>query len=157
VSRVWLTEPSDVAMWSIIEPSVGIIAGSLPSIRPLWSLLCRRHNETGSSKTTVGSRERSADSIRKQADATSQNFRGGSRTSEPSGGNMLRRFWPLCSWRRTASQSSTANRTADMRDVESGGIWTRRSVEISTTVRRTNGPSGGLVDRTSICAIKAER
>ena len=155
MSRVWLTKPSDVAMWSIIEPSVGITAGSLPSIRPLWSLLYRRRSETGGSNTTVGSR--SAEVSRNQKDATSQNCSHGSRPTEPSSGHLLRSFWPLCSWHQTVSQSSIANRTADMRDVESGGIWTRRSVEISTTVRRTNGPSGGLIDRTSICEIKAER
>lgn len=34
-------EYSDVAMWSLIEPCVGIVAGSLPYIRPL----CQRRRK----------------------------------------------------------------------------------------------------------------
>lgn len=144
-------------MWSIIEPSVGIIAGSLPSVRPLWLLLSRRQNVSGISSTTIRSSERPAEISRMQTDATSQECPDGSHPTEPSGRKLLqpKPFWPFCSWRRTVGQGSTT--TPDMKEAENGGIWTRRSVEISTTVRRTSGPPGGLTDRTSFCEIKAER
>lgn len=133
-------------MWSIIEPCVGIVAGSLPSIRPLF-LLCYGGPEKGS-KTTTTSSGSSRDAS--QTSTARSNSEG---LSLDSSLPFIQRLWPLHKWRWNARGDTKMTAATKERETELGGVWTQTTVEISAVNCATVKPS----ERSSVVWTEVEK
>lgn len=57
-SHDFLWSTTDVAIWSTVEPGVGIAAASIATLRPLWQLICYRVGLSSEAPANLRWRER---------------------------------------------------------------------------------------------------
>jgi hypothetical protein len=120
ISADFLHETIDIAVWSVIEPGLGIMAGCMATIRPLFKGLGLSLTRSSGNRYRTGGRGSGATPklffslSRRRNCGTSHTLRGGGGTGPPGGSNVseleLRQSHsPGPKYPRTGSKGSTWN------------------------------------------------